>query len=171
MVKQHRSLAAVLAVVALLLVACGGSASTTEASGSGGGSDGPSFAASTLDGGELASASLDGKPSVLWFWAPWCTICRAEAPDINAAAATFDGEVELIGVAGRGEVPEMEGFVSDTDTGGLTHIIDDDGSIWSDYGVVAQPAFAFVSADGSVEVVSGSLGQGALEERMAELAA
>lgn len=168
--KKHRSLAAVVAVLALVLAACGGSASTPEASGSAG-SDGPSFAATTLDGAELASASFEGKPTVLWFWAPWCTICRAEGPEVSAAAAAFEGDVELIGVAGRGEVPDMESFVADTGTDALTHVIDDDGSIWADYGVVAQPAYAFVSADGSIDVVTGSLGEEALEERMAELAA
>jgi thiol-disulfide isomerase/thioredoxin len=175
--------------VALLLAACGssddGGDAAPSASGSGGsatspaaseGGDAPAasgvaFEAATLDGGTLSSEDLAGKDAVLWFWAPWCTTCRGEAPNVTAAAAAFEGEVEVIGVAGRGEVPEMEGFVSDTDTGALTHLIDEDGAIWSDYGVVAQPAFAFIDDDGTVDVVVGALGEDALTERLSALAA
>jgi thiol-disulfide isomerase/thioredoxin len=130
---------------------------------------GPSFVAATLDGGELASSSFQGKPTVLWFWAPWCTTCRAEAPDVTATAAAFDGEVEIIGVAGRGEVSEMEDFVADTETGSLTHVVDEDGAIWTDYEVLAQPAFAFIAADGSVETHIGALGEDELTERIEQL--
>jgi len=74
-------------------------------------------------------------------------------------------------VASRGGVAEMEGFVADTGTDGLTHVADESGSIWSDFGVVTQPAYAFVDDDGSVEVVVGALGEAALTERMTDLAA
>jgi thiol-disulfide isomerase/thioredoxin len=132
---------------------------------------GVTFEAAKLGGGELSSASLAGKDTVLWFWAPWCTVCRAEAPNVTAAAAAFEGEVEVIGVAGRGEVSEMEDFVSDTDTGSLTHIVDDSGAIWSGYGVAAQPSFAFIDDEGNVEVHVGALGEAGLTDRLDALTA
>jgi thiol-disulfide isomerase/thioredoxin len=143
--------------------------STAPSEAPGSGSAG-SFTAATLGGGELDSASLAGRDAVLWFWAPWCTVCRAEADDVVAAASALDGRVEVIGVAGRGEVSEMEGFVADTDTGGLTHVVDVDGSIWTSYEVIAQPAFAFLDDSGDVEVFVGALGEDALVERMTALA-
>lgn len=166
-------LLSVLFAVGLVLAACGG--------GDGGGGDGsagtvapadgpPAFSAATLAGDEVDSASFAGSPTVLWFWAPWCTICRAEAPDVAEVTEAFAGEVALYGVAGRGEVPAMEEFVSDTGTGGITHVVDDDGSIWTDYGVAAQPAFAFISAEGEVEVFVGSLSRDDLTARMQALA-
>ena len=107
---------------------------------------------------------------MLWFWAPWCTVCRAEAPDVNAAVATVGDGVRVVGVAGRGEVPEMEAFVSDTDTGGIEHVVDDDGSIWRSFGVTSQPAFAFIDADGTVvDVQVGALGEDDLVQRMRSL--
>lgn len=108
---------------------------------------------------------------MLWFWAPWCTVCRAEAGNVVAAAAKFDGKVEIIGVAGRGELPEMEAFLVETGTNGLTHVIDSDGAIWASYGVAAQPAFAFLDDSGSVKVFIGALGESGLAEQLNKLVA
>ena len=166
---------ALVVALAALFAACGSGGATTSsgdaAAPGSGSSDAPAqFTADLLGGEELTSASFAGKDTVLWFWAPWCTVCRGEADDVVAAASALDGKVEVIGVAGRGEVPEMEGFVSDTGTGGLTHVVDDDGSIWSSYEVFAQPAYAFIDDSGSVEVFVGALGEDALVERMSALA-
>lgn len=161
MQAPRTALATAVAALALLIGACGGDPGSENAA---------TFTAEQLGGGELSSSSFSGQDTVLWFWAPWCTTCRAEADDVVAAAEALDGRVEVIGVAGRGEVPEMEGFVDDTDTGGLTHVVDADGAIWSRYGVAAQPAFAFIDDRGDVEVVIGALGVDALTERMTALA-
>ncbi len=115
------------------------------------------FRTTTLSGAEFAGADLAGRPAVLWFWAPWCTICRTEGPEVARIAQSFHGDVRFLGVPGLGAVDEMKQFVQDTGTGELTHLVDDDGSLWARFGVIAQPAFAFVSADGEVEVVNGSL--------------
>jgi thiol-disulfide isomerase/thioredoxin len=158
------------------VAACGGGGNDAEASGdtssASAASDGsaPTFTATKVGGGELDSATFDGKDTVLWFWAPWCTVCRGEAPNVNAAAAAFDGEIEVVGVAGRGEVSEMEDFVADTETGELTHVVDDSGDIWSSYEVISQPAFAFIDDDGTYEVFAGALGEDGITEQMAALA-
>ncbi|MDE3724016.1 redoxin domain-containing protein [Nocardiopsis sp. N85] len=117
----------------------------------------PAFDAPTLDGQDLASTTLAGEPVVLWFWAPWCSVCRGEAGGVAEAAERYEGQVDFVGVAGLGEVEDMRAFTSDTDTDHMTHIIDEDGGIWSDFGVVGQPAFAFVNADGTFETVAGTL--------------
>lgn len=177
MITNRSRLVAALVAGALLLVACG---SSSEVSDTSSGADAPAsssasagppaFSAQTLSGAEIDSASFKGKPTVLWFWAPWCTVCRAEGPDVAEVAEEFKGQVELIGVAGRGEVPAMKGFVDDTGTGGFTHAVDADGSIWADYGVAAQPAFAFIDSDGKVSVTVGSLTRDDLTKRMKALA-
>ena len=90
---MHRKLRFVLvslAIVALLAAGCGDDCGSTEAAAS----DGPSFAAATLDGTELASADLDG-PTVLWFWAPWCTICRSIGQGVADAAEQLGDDVRI----------------------------------------------------------------------------
>lgn len=168
--------------VALLAAACAAEEDTATATtagvdlatGSETGSDAtaaPAFTAERLGGGEFDAASLEGRNTVLWFWAPWCTTCRAEAPEVVEAAGEFEGSVEVIGVAGRGDIAAMEEFVEQTGTGGLDHVVDDDGSIWTQFGVAAQPAFAFIDGDGEVDVFVGTLGSDGLNERMQALAA
>ncbi len=129
------------------------------------------FRTTTLSGAEFAGADLVGRPAVLWFWAPWCTICRTEGPEVARIAQSFHGDVRFLGVPGLGAVEDMQQFVEDTGTGELTHLVDDDGSLWARFGVIAQPAFAFVSADGEVEVVNGSLPPDDLIEAARDLTA
>ena len=116
------------------------------------------FTGTTLQGAAFSGASLAGKPVVLWFWAPWCTICRGEGPDVAKVAAEFAGRVEFVGVPGLGSVDAMKGFVSDTGTGGFVQVADVDGTLWARFGVAAQPAFVFVTRDGRTQEFTGGLG-------------
>lgn len=127
------------------------------------------FTAATLAGPELDVSRLAGEPVVLWFWTPWCTICRVEGPDVADVAADLHGDVTFLGVPGRGSAADMRSFVHDTGTGSLQHLVDVDGSLWQRFRVVNQPSFAFVGADGSVEVFAGALGAEQLRVRASAL--
>jgi len=124
------------------------------------------FEAPTVDGETFQGASLLGQDSVLYFWAPWCTVCRAEAPSLPGLADEFDGQATFYGVAGLSpDVSAMQGFVADTGTGGLTHIADTEGSIYTGFGVSSQTTFAFVNDDGTIEIVRGPINPDELRER------
>lgn len=154
---RHTWATIVVASALLVLTSCsGGGTSGGEGSGTSTGGA-ASFSGTTLKGASFDSASLAGKPAVIWFWAPWCAVCRAEAPDVAAVAAEFAGRVTFVGIPGRGEVGPMRQFVADTGTGGFEHVADVDGSLWQQFGVVAQPAFVFVSSSGQSELVPSGL--------------
>lgn len=149
---------------AALLAACGDSGSASPTSPSIDGTARAAVAtdalvgASTVDGLAFDASTLAGKPTVVWFWAPWCLVCRGEAPDIVSTVTAFDDRVNFVGVAGLGESPEMREFVSETGTGGFVHLDDTNGEIWTAYGIYAQPAFAFITADGRlVQTYDGPL--------------
>ena len=77
---RSRLLLALLALV-FIAAACGGSDSGTTAAGpesgsaaaasESGGSISDGIVLPTSDGGQLDFGDLDGKPALLWFWAPW----------------------------------------------------------------------------------------------------
>ena len=129
----------------------------------------PVFSSTTLDGQSVTQANFEGKPTIMWFWAPWCSVCRVEAPTLANVADQLDGTVDVIGVAALGSVDEMNTFVSDTGIENFSQLADPDAQVWSVFGVASQPAFAFISADGSVEVVQGSIGKDESLERAATL--
>ena len=43
----------------------------------------PAFELPLLDGGTVRSADLAGRPTVLYFFAPWCTVCAASAHQLR----------------------------------------------------------------------------------------
>jgi thiol-disulfide isomerase/thioredoxin len=114
--------------------------------------------ATSIDGTPFSPASLAGRPIVLWFWAPWCFVCRSEAPNVNIAVNHEAGLATFIGVAGLGQAHDMRSFVHSTHTEGIVHLADTDGSIWNAFGIVAQPSFAFITADRRISTYTGSLG-------------
>ncbi|MGD9701201.1 MAG: redoxin family protein [Acidimicrobiia bacterium] len=124
-----------------------------------------------LDGSTFDGAALAGTDAVVWFWAPWCTICRGEAPEVAEIAERYADQVSFVGVPGRGELDAMRAFVDDTGTGSLTHLADLDGSVWSAFGVYGQPAYAFIDDTGEIDVFVGGMGGDALAERVDELLA
>jgi thiol-disulfide isomerase/thioredoxin len=129
----------------------------------------PVFSSTTLEGQAVTQADYEGKPTIMWFWAPWCSVCRGEAPTLSKVASELDGSVDVVGVAALGSVDDMKTFVSDTGIENFTQLADPDAEVWSVFGVASQPAFAFISADGSIEVVQGSIGEEEILERAATL--
>lgn len=81
-----------------------------------------------------------------------------------AVAAEYQGRVRFVGVPSKGDVAEMREFVTDTGTAGITHVVDADGVLWQRFGIVGQPAFADVAANGAVVVSRGGRDAAELRE-------
>jgi thiol-disulfide isomerase/thioredoxin len=115
------------------------------------------FTGTTVQGKSFSGRSLIGKPTVMWFWAPWCTICRSESPDLVALSKRFMGKINMVGVAGLGPVRDMKGFIKDTHTNIFLHLADESGTIWNRFKIVSQPSFIFISKSGVAYRLVGSL--------------
>ncbi len=106
------------------------------------------FTGTTLEGAAFDGASLAGRPAVLWFWAPWCSTCRAQAGGVSELAERFEGRVGVVGVGGLAEVPDIRAFAEKVS--GPTHLIDDPGVVWRHFGVTAQSTYVLLDAAGKV---------------------
>ncbi|WP_328993191.1 redoxin domain-containing protein [Kribbella sp. NBC_01245] len=143
---------------------------------SGGTSSGPvvvpeslKFTGTTLDGKPFDGASLAAKPAVLWFWAPWCPKCRAQAEATAKVANDYKGRVNVVGVAGLDKPDAMRAFVSDRKVGDFPHLSDEAGAIWKRFGVIEQSTYVVLDAKGN-KVFTGNLPAGAgLSDKVAEL--
>lgn len=127
------------------------------------------FSAKTLDGKEFSGTSLVGKPAVLWFWAPWCPNCQREAPSIAKAAGEHGEKVTFVGVAAQDQLPAMKDFASKYGIDAFTNLNDANAAVWAKFGVTYQPAFAFIGADGKIDVVKGTLSPAELDQRLKSL--
>jgi thiol-disulfide isomerase/thioredoxin len=84
-------------LIAALLIAAPLSA---QESGIAIGSDAPGAAVETLDGKAIDLADFVKKgPTLLQFWATWCTNCKALEPKIQAAVAKHAGKIRFVAVA------------------------------------------------------------------------
>jgi thiol-disulfide isomerase/thioredoxin len=130
------------------------------------------FQATDLISGEpVDGTDLLYKDVVLWFWAPWCPICDAEAGALVNAMAEFPADVTVLGIAGLGDVPTSETFIADhpgVET--FAHIYDDDGSIWEGFKVTGQPTLVLINQDGESKSYSGGYGKNDIVDKVAWLA-
>ena len=132
----------------------------------------PLLVADTVSGSQLDTSDFAGQDLVVWFWAPWCVRCRAEAPTVVEVHNQFGDEVTFLGLPSRSnDISSMERFVNDAGVGGFEHLIDANSAVWRELEVWDQPAWAFVNDDGTVDVNVGALDSDELSSRIEELLA
>lgn len=130
------------------------------------------FTAKTVEGEPFSSKVLTGKkPSVLWFWAPWCAICHNESVNLVKAEAQYGDRVNFIGVGALGNSEEMRTFVAETGVDSFTNLDDSSGKVWKRFGVVLQPTLIFISSKGKISTHIGPSDSDFLNSKVKALAA
>jgi len=164
--------AGLLLAAVLTLSGCAASGSITESgsrSGAGAVSAGAvslKFTGEDIDGAPYDGEQLADKPTVLWFWAPWCPTCRAQAGGVETLAQEYAGRVNVVGVGGLADPADIRDFARQVE--GPMHLVDEDGEIWRHFDVTAQSTYVVLDADGAV-VSEGYLDDDALADQVAEL--
>ena len=112
----------------------------------------PDFTVYDAEGNEITlSALMDGKPTVLNFWASWCGPCRSEMPHIQDAYERLSGEVSFVMINmtdGQRETQESaEEYMAES---GWTFPIyfDSDYDAAMTYGAYSLPQTYFIDAEG-----------------------
>lgn len=163
-------LVVLLATVLLTLAGCGdqtgASRSWSEVAGTGESAD-YDFTATTLDGEAFSGASLEDRPAVLWFWAPWCPTCRAQSGAVSRLSEEYAGEVAVIGVGGLDSESAIEDVAAQIPH--VTHLVDEEGEVWQHFRVTAQSTYTVIGADGEIKA-EGYLDDDELAGLVAELA-
>jgi len=117
------------------------------------------FTASTIDGQTITLSGLRGQPVWLVFGATWCTNCRAEAPDVNTVAQTFDGKVKVVSIYVGEDTSTVKGY-ADRLKLVTPQIADTSSQISSAYSVAGIPAHFFIDSNGVIQKISvGSITQ------------
>jgi thiol-disulfide isomerase/thioredoxin len=113
------------------------------------------FAGTTVDGKPFKGETLADKPTVLWFWAPWCGTCQGQAAQTAKLAAKYKGKVNFLGVAGLDKTDPIKGFVKAQKVGNFPHLNDQKGAVWKKFGVTQQSSYVMLDKDGK-EVSQGA---------------
>ena len=112
------------------------------------------FTGTTLDGKAFDAATMAGKPTILWFWAPWCATCASEAMSIADLREEYAGRLNILGIAGMGTNKDMHEFVSDLEVGAVPHLDDEPGKLWKKFGITQQSTYVILDRSGKVVTTS-----------------
>lgn len=125
----------------------------------------PDFSVVDADGNTVSLSDLQGKPTVLNFWASWCPPCKQEMPEFNKVYEEMGDEVHFMmidAVDGHRETFDS-GAEYITDQGFTFPVYYDIGQITIfQYGVRAFPSTIFINSEGYVVAAY----EGAMDEAM-----
>jgi cytochrome c biogenesis protein CcmG/thiol:disulfide interchange protein DsbE len=110
----------------------------------------PGFVLKRVDpvGGTLSLASLEGKPTVVNFWASWCIPCKDEAPALQKAYERYRSQgLTVVGVDAQDFRSDARRFLKRF---GITYpvVYDGQGSTLGKWGVTGFPETFFVDRRG-----------------------
>lgn len=93
------AIAVAVAFSIVFVVSHGGGASGGGTAGATTSTDPAAFDLPRLDGGgDVRLASFRGKPTVVNFFASWCTSCQFELPGFSKVSRELEGKVNFVGV-------------------------------------------------------------------------
>lgn len=115
--------------------------------------DAPAFAFAERDGTVVSNAAFAGKPTMLVFWAPWCTVCRAESGNISRVARWVGDRAHVVSVASAyDDIADVDKYVVDAGVDYRVVLGGDDGA--RAFRVRAYPTVYFLDDEGRI---SGSV--------------
>ena len=89
------------------------------------------------------------KPLVLWFWAPHCPACAAEAPAVKKFAEDHANQLNVVGIGTQDDATMAAQFLKKHDLG-FPMLWDEGFETWKAFGVTSQPTVAVLNKDGKL---------------------
>jgi thiol-disulfide isomerase/thioredoxin len=112
----------------------------------------PEFQLKTFNGDTYSKTSLQGRPTLLVFWAPWCRYCQMELPIL---AKFYQGnkpdQLQVLTIAFSDTRAHVEEYVtSNSDTFVFPTAYDQENEVAQAFGVNATPTFVVMDARGDM---------------------
>ena len=110
----------------------------------------PTFTLTSLAGETTSLSDHQGKQVLLYFFAPWCSVCRLSADNLNdlrAARSEDDLAVMMVALSYENRA-EVEAFVADLDL--QVPVLLGTDQQFTDYQIVGFPTYYVIDEDGRV---------------------
>jgi len=106
----------------------------------------PEIQSATVDGKAFELSQFEGKPALIYFWASWCSICKAMRHSIDAIADDYP--VMTLALQ-SGDAAEVKRFMK-TQRISIPVVPDPDGVIGRRFGIHGVPAAFVLGPDGAI---------------------
>ncbi|AKU92893.1 TlpA family protein disulfide reductase [Vulgatibacter incomptus] len=107
----------------------------------------PDFVLRDLQGNPHRLADLAGRKVLLYFWAPWCGVCKAAAPNVASIAKSGGADVLSVALDYRSR-DEVERVAAEHGIPGPVLLGDE--RIARDFAVNVYPTFYVIGEDGTI---------------------
>jgi len=112
----------------------------------------PAFIAMTAEGDLFRSTELQGRQTLLYFFAPWCGICRLSMPNLKYLQADNEG-LAVYAIALQYDSPQqVADFVADLDL--KVPVLLGNQQLAADYQIQAFPTYYVINAEGQISAKS-----------------
>ncbi len=129
----------------------------------------PGFELQSLEGERVSLSSLRGKPTVINFWATWCTPCILEMPNLEEYYQRYTGQFEILAINAGESEQNVHKFVENI---GVTFPILLDPGLETQYRyrVSGLPTTYVLDSDGIIQFVHlGQLSESQLAKYLASV--
>ncbi|GJL59849.1 MAG: hypothetical protein NPIRA03_27060 [Nitrospirales bacterium] len=112
----------------------------------------PEFQLRDFDGHTYSKNSLQGRPTLLVFWAPWCRYCQMELPILSKFyQGNKPDQLQVLTVAFSDSLAHVEEYVTaNPDTFIFPTAYDQDNEVAQAFGVNVTPTFVVMDAQGEM---------------------
>lgn len=110
----------------------------------------PPVTLATLDGRTVSLESLKGKPVLVAFWAPWCSVCKTESQNVSWTMKLAGERAHVVSiVSSYDDLGSVQAYVRDR---GVDYpvLLGDEG-LARQFKVDAFPTAYFLDADGRIK--------------------
>ena len=109
----------------------------------------PAFDLMRVAGGQQSSAALRGKPTAVYFWAPWCGVCEASSDNIGSVRSALGEDANVVSiVVEHRDMQSVHGFMQRNDVD--YPVLVGDSRVRDAYGVEAFPTMYFLDPEGRI---------------------
>lgn len=110
----------------------------------------PDVRVKDLAGGDVNVADLapSDRPLLVWFWAPHCPSCHAEAPQVESFSRRVASELTVVGLGAQDSEEMARDFVDEHKLRTPRMLYDASSKSWQRLGINGQPAAILFDREG-----------------------